>query len=65
MDVGNGEIGIARFEVCQEVGCKYHKKEARYSIKVFPESEIIIVECLECKPPALIVKAAINMKRKV
>jgi hypothetical protein len=38
------------FETCQRIGCKYHKKESRYSIQFFEKRSLVIVKCLECKP---------------
>ena len=44
------KIELPKFETCQEVGCKYHRKESRYVVRYFQRLNLVIVKCLECKP---------------
>ena len=53
-------IAVPRRVVMQNLGCMYHKKESRYSIKYVEKELLVIIECLECKPPTEIVRFNIS-----
>jgi len=49
-------VQVAKREVCQLISCMYHKNESRYQVKYFERLNLVIVECLECKPHTEIVR---------
>jgi hypothetical protein len=57
-DGGNhvSNIMVPRFAECQAFHCKYHGKQDRYSVKFFPKEMLVVVKCIECKPPMEIVR---------
>jgi hypothetical protein len=42
---------VPRFAQCQKIHCKYHGKQDRYEIAFFPDDLLVVVKCLECRPP--------------
>ena len=57
MPEDNGKtVQVAKREVCQLISCMYHKNESRYQVKYFERLNLVIVECLECKPHTEIVR---------
>ena len=55
----NKTVQVARREMCRVISCMYHKNESRYQVKYFERLNLVIVECLECKPPTEIVRFAL------
>jgi hypothetical protein len=53
---GVDKIMVPRFAQCQKIHCKYHGKQDRYEIAFFPDDLLVVVKCLECKPPMEIVR---------
>lgn len=53
-------IAVPRLVTMQKLGCMYHRKESRYSIKYVEKELLVIIECLECKPPTEIVRFKIT-----
>ena len=66
MPEGNGSsLRVVKTVKATVIRCIYHAKEARYRINVLTEENLVIVQCLECKPPAEICRFAIDTTRKV
>jgi hypothetical protein len=42
---------LTRMVVAMRIGCKFHKKESRFSIHYYDKDKLIVIRCLECKPP--------------
>lgn len=64
-DNGKPSIPVARLAKVTIVRCREHAKQARYRVMWYEEDKLLVVECLECKPPTPILKAAIDTTRVV
>jgi len=47
---------VPRFAECQKFHCKYHRKEDRFDVAFFPRELLLVVKCIECRPPMEIVR---------
>jgi hypothetical protein len=60
--VPEDKIFVPRIAKCEEIHCRYHKKEARYALKYYPNDALFIAFCLECKPHAELLRFKIAVK---
>lgn len=54
-----GNIITGKQVIAQEIGCIFHKKDARFSIRYYENEGLLVVYCMSCNPRNELLRAKI------
>jgi len=57
--LGGGNIVTGKNVIAQEIGCMFHKKDARFSIRYYESERLLVVYCISCTPRNELIRAKI------
>lgn len=55
----DGHIVTGKNVIAQEIGCLFHKKDARFSIRYYETERLLVVYCMSCNPRNELLRALI------
>lgn len=59
LGVGDGHVITGKRVVGQEIGCIFHKKDGRFSVRYFEDERLLVVYCVACNPRNELLRAKI------